>query len=280
MPTSSKIRPSPIAGSWYPRDPEVLRRTVSDFIDSAMIPSLTGEVLGLVAPHAGHIYSGSTAGYAFHTVKGKSFDLVAVLSPMHDFHPSPFLTTAHEFFQTPLGDIPVAKDVLTQINRELASGGFSLTEVTNDREHSLEIELPFLQMALSKPFRLIPIMIRTQNPDDLQKMGLALAKAVKAKSVLIVASSDLSHFYPEKEAERLDAEMMKQIEAFSPEKAVQTEMEGKGFACGLGAIASMLWATRELGANKVQLLNHSTSADKTGDRQSVVGYGAAVILKV
>jgi len=280
MPSISNVRPSPIAGSWYDRDPDRLRESIESYLNNAVIPEIQGDVVGLVAPHAGHIYSGATAGYAFKTVMSKSFDLVAVLSPYHDFHFAPLLTTAHEAYQTPLGKMEVDRATLDKIEKELIPSDLSLTPIAQDREHSLEIELPFLQVALRQPFLLIPIMVRTQKPEQVHALAIALAHSLKGKSALLVASSDLSHFYPEKTADAFDKEMMKQIEAFSPEGVFTTEKEGKGFACGLSAIAAVLWAARELGANKVKLLNHSTSADRTGDKSSVVGYGSAVILKI
>ena len=280
MPSISNVRPSPIAGSWYDRDPDRLRESIESYLNNAVIPEIQGDVVGLVAPHAGHIYSGATAGYAFKTVMSKSFDLVAVLSPYHDFHFAPLLTTAHEAYQTPLGKMEVDRATLDKIEKELIPSDLSLTPIAQDREHSLEIELPFLQVALKQTFLLVPIMVRTQKPEQVHALAIALAHSLKGKSALLVASSDLSHFYPEKTADAFDKEMMKQIEAFSPEGVFTTEKEGKGFACGLSAIAAVLWAARELGANKVKLLNHSTSADRTGDKSSVVGYGSAVILKI
>jgi AmmeMemoRadiSam system protein B len=279
MPSIASVRPSPIAGSWYARDSDRLRESIESYLHNAILPEIQGKVIGLVAPHAGHIYSGATAGYAFKTVESKSFDRVVVLSPFHDFHFAPLLTTAHDAYQTPLGKMEVDRTTLDEIENDLTKSALSLTPIAHDREHSLEIELPFLQVALKSPFLLVPIMVRTQQPDQVHALASALAHSLEGKSALLVASSDLSHFYPEKTAETFDEEMMKQIEAFSPEGVFKTEKEGKGFACGLSAITAVLWTAEELGANRVKLLHHSTSADQTGDRSSVVGYGAAVILK-
>jgi hypothetical protein len=279
MSSFANIRPSPIAGSWYDRDPDRLRKSIESYLHSAVLPEIRGEVIGVVAPHAGYIYSGTTAGYAFKAVASKFFERVAVLSPFHDFHFAPLLTTSHDAYQTPLGKMEVDRTTLDEIEKELIKSELSLTAIAHDREHSLEIELPFLQVALKSPFLLVPIMVRTQKLEEVHALANALAHSLEGKSALMVASSDLSHFYPEKTAESFDKEMMKQIEAFSPEGVFSTEKEGKGFACGLSAIAAVLWAAKELGANKVKLLHHSTSADQTGDRSSVVGYGSAVILK-
>jgi AmmeMemoRadiSam system protein B len=122
-------------------------------------------------------------------------------------------------------------------------------------------------------------MVRAQEADVAKQLGRALAKVLKDKDALLVASTDLSHFYDQTTANILDAEMLKRFESFNPESIFEAEQTGKAFACGYAAVAAVLWAARELGANKVQVLHHATSGDVTGDYSSVVGYGAAVILK-
>jgi len=148
-----------------------------------------------------------------------------------------------------------------------------------DKEHALEIELPFLQRVLSNDFKLLPIMVRAQEAEVARKLGLALGQVLKDQHALLVASTDLSHFYDQHTAKRFDAEMLKRFELFDPESIFEAEHTGKAFACGHAAVATVLWAARELGANKVQTLHHATSGDVTGDFSSVVGYGAAVILR-
>ena len=276
----SDVRPSPIAGMWYTSDPKRLAKEIDDYIAAAHLPELEGDVIGVVAPHAGHRYSGATAGYAFRTVTGTSFDLVAVISPMHGYHPAGLLTSAHKFYSTPLGNIPVSQGVMDELTRLLHDRtGTELTPVANDGEHSLEIELPFLQRALAGNFELVPIMVRTQAPAVLENLGKALAEVLKNKTALLVASTDLSHFYPEVVARRLDSGMLEAIGIFDPASVLKAEASGKGYACGAPAVAAAMWAARELGADKVQVLHHSTSGDETGDRSQVVGYGAAVMLR-
>jgi len=274
----SAVRPSPIAGSWYPGNATVLRSEVSRYLDSARLPALPGPVLGVISPHAGYHYSGPTAGYAYRAVQGQSYDLVVVASPLHDYLPYPFLTSAHQSYATPLGEIEVETDLLQQLNEKLQKrSGEHLTAIANDHEHSLEIQLPFLQTALSQPFRLLPLMVREQNPAALQEMGEVLAETVAGQHLLLVASTDLSHFYPEEEANPLDATMMAQFAAFSPQGVLQAEASNTGFACGSGAVAVILWAAKALGGKQVTLLHHSTSGETSGDHERVVGYGAAAI---
>jgi AmmeMemoRadiSam system protein B len=276
----AEVRPSPIAGLWYTGDPARLRTQITRYLDGAQLPDLSGRrVVALVAPHAGHRYSGRTAGHAFAAVRGQSPELVAVISPMHAPHPGSILTTAHRAYATPLGDIPVDRPAVQRLEQLLAGSGMNLTPVANDGEHSLEILLPFLQVALAQPFRLLPVMLRSQSPQAARQLGQALARAVEGVSVLLVASTDLSHFYPEGQADELDGEMLRRLASFIPEDLFAAEHSGKGFACGVAAVAAVLWAAREMGADSVAILHHSTSADETGDRTSVVGYGAAAVLK-
>jgi len=275
-----KVRPSPIVGTWYSADPNQLRQAVDAFINDAKPPALPGEVVGLIAPHAGYRYSGAVAGYAFQTVRGKHFDQVAVLSPMHQYHPQGVLTSAHSAYRTPLGDIPLAMGALEQLNKTLeARTGIALSPVANDQEHSLEIELPFLQLSVSGSFELIPIMLRDQTREVARGLGQALAEVLDPETCLLVASSDLSHFFSEAKARQLDQQVLDAMAAFSPEGLFDLKDRGEGHACGLAAIAAVLWATREWGADKVTLLNYDTSASITGDRSSVVGYGAAAITR-
>ena len=278
------VRPSPIAGKWYEGDPKTLSESIDEFLNNAKLPELDGEVMAVIAPHAGHIYSGAVAGYAFAALReaatALSAKLIAVIAPMHHPYHEPLLTTSHEAYRTPLGDIPVDEDALTELDVVLKSElGFGLSPVSRDPEHSLEIELPFLQRALKSDWKLLPVMVRAQEPRVSQGLGRALAQVLRNKNFALIASTDLSHFYNQSNALKYDRAMLDAIESFDPEAAFDLERAGRGFACGLGAVTAVLWASRELGGTKVKVLRHATSGDVTGDYSSVVGYGAAVILK-
>jgi AmmeMemoRadiSam system protein B len=276
----SDVRPSSIAGTWYEGEPELLKKAVDDFINKANIPELPGEVMAIIVPHAGHRFSGAVAGHAFSALKGCLPDVVAVISPMHHLYSHPFLTTAHRAYSTPLGEISVNRLLLDELDKKIQhSLGVGLTKVANDPEHSLEIELPFLQRIIKKEFSLIPLMLCQQTPKSAKMLGVALAEILKGKNFLLVASTDLSHFHKQLVANSMDKAMLDQVKAFAPEGIFEIEAEGKGEACGLGALAAVLWAAKALGANCVKILDYATSGDVTGDYQSVVGYGAAVVLK-
>ncbi|MGE5222302.1 MAG: AmmeMemoRadiSam system protein B [Omnitrophica WOR_2 bacterium] len=280
MQTSTDIRPSPIAGKWYPGDANRLASSIDSYLNSAILPPLQGEVVAVMSPHAGHQYCGPVAGFAFAALRGLNPEVVAVVSPMHYPYPQPLLTTAHRAYSTPLGEVPVDQDALTALDARLEDSlGFGLAGVRNDPEHSLEIELPFLQRALSAPYKLLPVMVRDQSPSVSMALGHALAQVLKDLRSILVASTDLSHFFSQDVANALDDVLLKQVADFNPQGVLDIEEQGKGFACGKGALAAVLWAAKDLGADRVQILQHATSGDVTGDYTQVVGYGAAVIVR-
>ncbi len=277
----SEARPSPIAGTWYAGNPDVLARQMDDFFGAVKLKKddLRGRVLGLMVPHAGHRYSGQTAAYGYRAVAEDPRELVVILSPMHQFFPEDFVTTAHTSYRTPFGDVPVAQEELRRMDELMSATGLALSQVLRDSEHSLEIQLPFLQYIWKSNFRLLPVMIRTHDSQTLQSFASAIYQTIQGKDALVIASTDLSHFFPHLTAQMLDAETLRRVSAFNPAAVLEGDLDQSAPACGSGAVATMLHTTRLMGADKVQVLNYSTSAETTGDDSSVVGYGAAAVLK-
>ena len=153
------LRPSPIAGQWYEGNPKSLAHNIDEYLSNAQLPKLNGNVIALIAPHAGHIYSGAVAAHAFASLRGLAPDLVAVLSPYHNLAAYSLITTKHQAYSTPLGNIEVDREALAELQTYL---DIPITPIANDKEHSLEIELPFLQRVLKNEFKLLPIMVRAQ----------------------------------------------------------------------------------------------------------------------
>ncbi len=274
------IRPSPIAGTWYPGDAESLTSSIDHYLHDAEPREIDGEIVGLIVPHAGHRYSGGVAAEAFQMIQGHEPEVVVVISPLHAYAEAAVLTSGHEAYATPLGVIPIDQALVRALEDALDQDhGITLRRVHNDREHALEIELPFLQRCIQTPFMLLPIMLREQRADVARALGQSLGGLIHQRDSLIVASSDLSHFYPQETAQRLDQVMLGRLAAFDPEGLIEMEERGQGFACGRGAMAAALWAAESLGADRVDVLKHATSGDITGDYQSVVGYGSAVIVR-
>ena len=278
----SDPRPSPIAGSWYPGKPEVLRKAIEGFLEQAVAPAFDGQPVGLIVPHAGYIYSGLTAAHAFKVLQGRQFARVIVLSPSHQPYRQPLLTTGHDSYATPLGLVPVDREALKKLNALLYDdGGPELASVRRDQEHSLEIELPFLQTILPEGFGLIPLMMVDQSASLVRLLSAALVKLIRSfpqdENTLMVASSDLSHFYSERVANRLDGNLAQAVREFELETFYRHKQQGEMEACGLAPIATVLQTCHLLGADQVSIADYRTSAAVTGDRSSVVGYLSAII---
>jgi AmmeMemoRadiSam system protein B len=237
-------------------------------------------VIALISPHAGHRYSGPVAGYSFKAIKGLQPDLVLILSPYHAFHNGAILTTGHQAYQTPLGEVPVDLNTLDIIEGRLQERtGVELIRVRNDEEHAVEILLPFFQRTLAKHFQIVPIMVRSQDPTLIKELGIILAEIMGGKNALLAASSDLSHFFPADKARELDQTIIDQITSLNPEGLFTAHDQGTGSACGAGALAAVIWASRELGDVSAHHLHYSNSGDISGDKNSVVGYTSAVIIR-
>jgi MEMO1 family protein len=276
------LRPSPLAGRWYPAEATDLQASVEAYLAAAppVTPPAPGcSVSALLAPHAGHRYSGAVAAHAFRAVQGLDVELVVLAGPSHFHADGPLLTTGHTHYATPLGAVPVDQDAIDALRAALQATGRDLTLLRRDREHALEIELPFLQRTLAPGFRILPLMLRDQSPLQAQALGLALSEVVRNRRVLLVASSDLSHFYPQARAEAMDAVMLGAVAAFDPAAVLAAHLQGRGQACGVGAVAAVLWAAQALGATAAQVVAHATSGAVSGDYAEVVGYGAAVVWK-
>jgi hypothetical protein len=276
----SDIRPSPIAGQWYSNDPTVLGVELDGYLSRAKIPPISGDIVGVISPHAGYRYSGPVAGHAFAAIRDLKPELVAVISPMHHPYNEGFLTSGHDYYWTPLGKIPVDKTAVAEVGRILhEENHISLISVLNDPEHSLEIELPFLQRIYTHRFSLLPVMVRDLSLTTCEALGKALYRVLKEKSSIVVISTDLSHFYTEEEANGYDTYMLNMIGKLSPEEVLKAELKGDGFACGAGAVIAGLYYALLCGATTGMVLKYGTSGERTGDYSSVVGYGAVALIK-
>lgn len=274
----SNVRPS-IGGQWYPQNRELLAQNLELYLSNAGSEKPQGKLYGIIAPHAGHMYSGQVAAYAFKCIEGMDFDTVIVVSPSHFLPDGNIISSSHDAYRTPLGDIEIDEGLLDEIDKKLEDNfNERITYVSNDPEHAIEVELPFLQYMLGE-FRLVPIMLFNQSMAAASALGHTLAEVIAKHNALLVASSDLSHYYPDTIARKYDREMLGRIEAFDPEGVIGAEAEKSGFACGSGAIAAVLVSCRDLGADRVRVLNYENSGSTSGDYDSVVGYGAAVIYK-
>lgn len=280
MNTNGDIRPSPLAGRWYPANPKKLADSVDSYIQAAQLPEIKGKILALVSPHAGHLYSGPVAGYAFKAVMDLQPELIVILSPCHQYHPAAILTSGHLAYHTPLGDVAVDQEALELTSQSLLDRtGLELRKVRNDDEHAVEIMLPFLQRALQDEFTLLPLMVRRQDPELMKSLSECLAKLMLSRKTLLVASTDLSHFHTAEEANQLDQTIIKGIQTLDPVSLYHVQKNNTGSACGLGALAAVIWTVKSGGGAAAHILNYAHSGDITGDNTSVVGYVSAVLTR-
>jgi AmmeMemoRadiSam system protein B len=205
---------------------------------------------------------------------------VIILSPYHQFHSASILSTAHQAYQTPLGIVPVDLDSLESFSASLREQtGVKLQQVSNDQEHAIEILLPFFQRILPDEFKILPVMIRHQDPQLMSSIGTILADMLKTRKGLLAASTDLSHFHTAEKAQKLDQTIIDQIRSLNPEGLFQARDQGTGSACGLGALAAVIWAAKAGGPVAAHHLYYAHSGDITGDLSSVVGYTADVLTR-
>ncbi|MGA3333418.1 MAG: AmmeMemoRadiSam system protein B [Terracidiphilus sp.] len=277
-----KVRPPAVAGAFYPADPQALSQMIDDMLAKAMPPPVDGEILAAVAPHAGYPYSGPVAAWTYAALKGHKYSRVVVIAPSHyvafDF------TSVYDgdAYTTPLGQVPVDKEFARRLVKmsstiQLSDKGHQATQ--DAPEHSVEVELPWLQKILGN-FELVPIVMGDQSYESSRALGVALAKMLRDDhDTLVLASSDLSHYHTYGEAETIDHKTLNALEAYDY-LSMSRNFESRVWeACG-GApiVAAMIYAER-MGANKAEVLRYANSGDVTGDRSRVVGYSADLFIK-
>ena len=276
------VRKPAVAGAFYPADPNELIATIRDFFKHAKRIKTDAEVLGLVSPHAGYPYSGIVAAQGYKQLIGRSFDVVIVISPSHaEYFPFSSVMAKGEY-RTPLGAINVDQKLSAAIaaNRKtirLSRHGH-FQEQLAQKEHALEVQLPFLQQTLGK-FNLVAIVMGEQSLQACEELSDAICQSAKGKKILIVASSDLSHFHPYQEARKIDEKCVALIGDYNYRELFRELQNKEVEACGGAPIVTMLMATKKLGATNVKVLMYANSGDTAGDRSRVVGYVSALVFK-
>ncbi|MHC1724806.1 MAG: AmmeMemoRadiSam system protein B [Syntrophobacteraceae bacterium] len=267
------------AGTWYPGNSEELRADVSRYLQKAPSGAVDEKVFALLSPHAGFIYSGQVAAYSYKLLQGRKFDTVIVIGPSHQF---PF-TGAAVFdcagFRTPLGVMPVDNHLIADLLKR--EPRIKNIPQAFEKEHSLEIQIPFIQTTLPAA-RLVPIVMGTHDLSTCRRLADAIAGSIRGKSVLIVASSDLSHFHSYADAVEMDRRLLDKLGAMDVQSLDDCLNSRKCEACGSGPILTAMLAAKQLGANDCRILHYANSGDVTGEKNSprgVVGYAAAAFFK-
>lgn len=271
-------RPPYVAGAFYPSHPVELKAMIGKFISWATPPKLHGKILGIQVPHAGYIYSAPTAAYAFKTIQGKKYDLVILIGPSHFYPFSGAAVYSEGRWRTPLGTVEVDSEFAEKLIK--LKVGYFKGERYHVREHSLEVELPFLQTVLKPGFKIVPIVIGPYDPQKLLAGAKKVARLLNGKNFLIVISSDLSHYHTLKECKKRDKKTIEAMLSMNPRRFLWLASRGFVEACGASAIALGESILKVLGANKAVLLRWGNSSEGGTGTERVVGYSAVAFLKI
>ncbi len=296
------LRRSAVAGTWYPGQPGALAAAVDQYVAAADLDPIDGQLRAVIAPHAGLIYSGPVASFAYKAVRDTRYGAIVLVGPSHFVGFKGVAIWPEGAWETPFGPVTVDSVLAQAIAAE--SPEIIADRAPHGREHSLEMQLPFIAHLLPGT-PIVPLVMGYQTRATAEVLGDAIARAVAARSpapaetqrrqrqsdeghrdeateprageVLLVASSDLSHYEDAATAARLDTVVIQHVEALDPDGLMAALEREPGHACGGGPMVTVLRAARQLGARHARLLRYADSGDVSGDKSSVVGYMSAAI---
>jgi AmmeMemoRadiSam system protein B len=280
MPIHLEVRRPAVAGQFYEADPTRLKRSIEECFLHPLgpqkippAPKTDEEIAGLVSPHAGYIYSGPIAAHGYYYASSlPTPELVVIVGPNHWGAGSGVATVSGGVWRTPLGDLEISAEDAKALVK--VSGIVDFSEEAHRREHSIEVQLPFLQYIFDSKFKILPISMLFQDRETAVEVGHAIAEIVKGRRCLIIASSDLTHYESQKEAERKDAAFINATLSLDVVKLYSVIQRLDISACGYGPVAALMTAANNLSLKKAELLKYATSGDVTGDKSSVVGYAS------
>ena len=280
------IRRPHVAGTFYEGNAESLKNQIKRCFLHNFGPQKTPEVnvngprkvIGLICPHAGYMYSGPVAANAYYELArdGKP-DIVVILGPNHTGYGSAIALMNEGFWRTPLGDVEIDGETANQIVKETRL--VDIDAGAHRFEHSIEVQLPFLQYLYGSDFKFVPICFLMQDLQSAVEVGKALAEVLATKNAMVIASSDLTHYEPQEMAERKDMAALKAVEALDEKLLFSTIEEQNISACGYGPITALITFAKGLGVKEGKLLAHRTSGEIINDYSSVVGYAAVSFQK-
>jgi AmmeMemoRadiSam system protein B len=270
----TRVREPVVAGTFYPGRCDALAAIVEDLlgedVDRRCAP--LSAACGLIVPHAGYPYSGATAaaGYGAVAAQGRP-DIVVLLGANHTGSGGAISLDDHDAWRTPLGDVPVARDVVARLSGE----GLAINTAAFAREHSIEVQLPFLQILWGSTVPIVPICVQLADRQTLAEVGEVIADALgKDRHGLIIASSDFTHYEPDETARRIDHLAVEPILALDAPRFFSLCVDNRLSICGVGAISVLIAVATRLSLTDTSLVDYATSGDTTGDRSAVVGYAA------
>ncbi|MGC9043887.1 MAG: AmmeMemoRadiSam system protein B [Myxococcota bacterium] len=266
-----------VAGSFYPATESEVRDMLYSFNRQVKkTVEKKEDVLGLISPHAGYIYSGRTAAYAFKLVEGKKYDIIVVMAPSHRMRGNKAVLLNYSSYKTPLGEIPIDRDTITELLKD--SKNFISEPAYFKVEHSLEVQLPFIQYYLKEP-KIVPIIVPVFDKSILRNIADSLYSTLKKKNVLFVASSDMSHYKPYDENNAIDEYSFSVLKKNDPDLLFGEEMQEKTQFCGIAPIIVLMNIVKLYNADGPYIVYHENSGDTAGDKSAVVGYGAVAYFR-
>lgn len=288
-----KVRRPAVAGIFYPAERDRLLDAIDECFHHPLGPLGEGKgvdaqssgedksksIVAMVSPHAAYMYSGAVAAHSYHAASSLKPrpDLIIMLGPNHYGLGSAIATMVECQWETPLGSVSVNSDEARRLVR--LSGILDIDDYAHSRDHCLEVQLPMLQYIYKHEFSILPIVLWMQDRDTANDLGSAIAELVRSSSmdVLLIASSDFTHYEPNEEAYRKDGELIKTILDLDLSRYYTVLERLDVSACGYGAIGAVMVAAKRLGAKSARLLKYATSGDVTGDKGSVVGYASIIL---
>lgn len=273
------IKQPNVAGSFYPDDPKELSQMIDTFLNNARPERIEGDIFALISPHAGYGFSGGTAAYGYKLIEDNPYRTVIVIGRSHRYGFSGVSVYPEGIFRTPLGDLAVDKNFTQKILYKDKDIFFDPAAFENE-EHSLEVQLPFLQRVLSG-FKIVPIMMGDCDFEACQNLAYLLKEAIGSrKDVLVIASTDMYHGYDYDESDLIDSLTLDYLKTMDAQGLYSGLREGRFQLCGGLPVVATLILAKELGHKKISLLNHTNSAEVTGRKIKgiwTVGYGSLVI---
>jgi MEMO1 family protein len=269
-------RKSIASGSFYPADPDTLRKQIDNFIDIAQFLNLN-DIKAIISPHAGYIYSGQIAACSFKQVAGIKYDSIIIIAPSHAEYFDYISVYPGDAYETPFGPVKIDKD---RANALVESSPLIQKSASGHHdEHSLEVQLPFLQVIFGKDASIVPVVIGNQSRNNVEELGSIAGKLFSDDNVLIIASTDLSHYHPYDTASGLDKKVCGFISSFDTRKLMEEFVTDKAEMCGGGPVLAAMLISKAMGADSSKIIKYTNSGDVSGDRSSVVGYLSAAFYK-
>lgn len=266
-----EVKPPSVAGSFYPSEPSILKETVDKFIGEPEKTPLNGELIAMISPHAGYQFSGSVAGYAYKNLP-EDMKIVILIGPSHYYPLRGASVYKKGYFRTPLGDVRINEKIASSLINEEFNVRFE--PLAFQKEHSLEVQIPFLQRRL-KDFSIVPVLIGSPDERSIRHLISKFTEIMKnKKEIIIIASSDLSHYHPYDEAVKIDRRFLSAIEKLSIEELQNCLSTAQCEACGAWPVLIAMAVARNLGATEAVVYKYANSGDTYGDRSRVVGYAA------